>query len=673
MKSVLQYLWLPVLMVVSLGVQAQPVGAKQQMRSISIDDYIQRYTPIAVEEMKKLGIPASITLAQGILESNFGNSELALKANNHFGIKCHNDWRGKGYYMDDDAKNECFRVYATPEESYVDHSNFLKSRSNYAELFKLDPKDYKSWAKGLKNAGYATNPQYANLLIRIIEDHKLYDLDSQGSTTPTTLKDAVAQYDNKIFEFNNIKTVVVQPNQTIDDIAREYNVKRSRLMDYNDLNEGDSLVMGSKIYLQPKRFSGFEKVHEVKKGETMRSISQKEGIKLWSLYRKNHMEWGQEPEIGSMLCLKQRCANPPKLKDDSMIRQQIREDIDAHSKKVREEYMRQREDSLAKLDTATAVVANVATPNTTVTPTTTTKQPAPATNDNALMPKQPIHTIPIDNPGDTLPLVIKDNGLSASVIVLHPEGVDTPIYHLVKARETLFGLAKQYYTTVDSLKKWNGLDNTPITEDMDLIVGFGKIPEPPKIEMINEPNPEVPAQPDAFSQFHIVKPGESLFSIAKLYNVTTEQLKKWNSLKAETVSVGQKLIVYDNSKQANTDKVPLEEEIANNKKDKAPIYHEVVHGETLFGISKQYGVSVDDLKKWNDLSQGLKSGMKLVVSYNVQQNNTDEGTPRYHIVEPKETLYSVARTFGVTVQQLKEWNKLTDLGLKIGQKLIVGY
>ena len=161
-----------------------------QNKSNSTQDYINTYTKIAIEQEKQYGIPACITLAQGILESGSGRSRLATEANNHFGIKCHNDWKGKKIYKDDDKKNECFRVYDNAEQSYIDHSLFLVGKKRYAELFQLKITDYKGWAKGLKKAGYATNPKYPQLLIDIIE---LYDL----ANITQTYQEQEAQEENK--------------------------------------------------------------------------------------------------------------------------------------------------------------------------------------------------------------------------------------------------------------------------------------------------------------------------------------------------------------------------------------------------------------------------------------------------------------------------------------------
>ncbi|MBQ2375777.1 MAG: glucosaminidase domain-containing protein [Bacteroidales bacterium] len=178
-----------------------------QNKSNSTQDYINTYTKIAIEQEKQYGIPACITLAQGILESGSGRSRLATEANNHFGIKCHNDWKGKKIYKDDDKKNECFRVYDNAEQSYIDHSLFLVGKKRYAELFQLKITDYKGWAKGLKKAGYATNPKYPQLLIDIIE---LYDLANitqtyQEEESQEENKEIISQNKEKIPQSKEIK------------------------------------------------------------------------------------------------------------------------------------------------------------------------------------------------------------------------------------------------------------------------------------------------------------------------------------------------------------------------------------------------------------------------------------------------------------------------------------
>ncbi|MBD80448.1 MAG: glycoside hydrolase [Crocinitomicaceae bacterium] len=289
--------------------------------------YIEKFDQDAVNEMIRSGVPASITLAQGMLESDYGNSQLAKKARNHFGIKCHSKWKGKRFYMDDDAKHECFRVYNSVYDSYVDHSNFLKRNQRYSFLFDLKRTDYKGWAKGLKKAGYATNPKYPALLIGIIEKNNLARFDKMtksdvkklGASTkgqnstfqsepisksggqPSTPKDTKIRISK-----NKIKFVYSQPGDTPKKIADRYDLGHWQILNYNDVKRDTKIPVGTPIYLQPKRnkFKGGGKYHIVKKGESLWKISQMYGIKLKKLAKRNGLEKGQEPKAGTKLKLK---------------------------------------------------------------------------------------------------------------------------------------------------------------------------------------------------------------------------------------------------------------------------------------------------------------------------------------------------------------------------------
>jgi LysM repeat protein len=283
-------------------------------------DYISMYRGAAVKEMLISGVPASITLSQGILESGDGNSTLARKANNHFGIKCH-EWTGETFHMDDDAKGECFRSYKSVFDSYDDHSQFLKTRSRYAGLFQLDKTDYKGWAKGLKDAGYATNPKYPELLIKIIEENSLYQYDlltevpkdfdtplvnAETKTTPSKPESTAVASAGKILLHNRIKYITVQTGDTYFSICKKHEMVLWQILKYNDLSKDDTLTPGQKIYLQPKRNNGDEEFHIIKQGETMRDISQQHGIKLKTLYKKNNMVVGTQPKVGDKLNLKSK-------------------------------------------------------------------------------------------------------------------------------------------------------------------------------------------------------------------------------------------------------------------------------------------------------------------------------------------------------------------------------
>ena len=300
----LQYIYLLLLPV--YGLLAQPSEKK-----LSPDDYISRYKEDAVKEMYQYGIPASITLAQGMLESGNGNSALSVYANNHFGIKCHKDWTGPTYIMDDDAKNECFRKYSDVLDSYADHSKFLSTRDRYAFLFEYPKTDYKAWAKGLKEAGYATHPTYAEQLIGLIEQYKLYELDKDVALTlrnnTKEKKPQVKLNLRQVLKFNRTKFIIAKPGDSFYKIASDFDIELDELLKYNDFNKGDKIIPYEKIYVEPKRRKALEPYHVVTKGETMASISQLHGIKLASLYKKNRMRFrAAEPAPGTVLYLRKK-------------------------------------------------------------------------------------------------------------------------------------------------------------------------------------------------------------------------------------------------------------------------------------------------------------------------------------------------------------------------------
>lgn len=283
--------------------------AQPAEKRITHEDYIERWKDEAIRQMLEYGIPASISMAQGILESGYGNSALARYANNHFGIKCHN-WDGPGFYQDDDKKNECFRKYESAEKSWEDHSKFLAHRGRYSFLFDLKGNDYKSWAKGLKKAGYATNPKYPSLLIRIIEQYDLHELD-KVKKMPKHYPDVeepdmpfLAERHKVSVNDNNIKYVMTRKGDTFFKIAKEFDMGLWQIYKYNDLEKTDLLHPGEIIYLQPKRNSfATAAYHTVRKGETMYDISQRYGVKLKKLYKKNNMRAGAQPYDGQKLSL----------------------------------------------------------------------------------------------------------------------------------------------------------------------------------------------------------------------------------------------------------------------------------------------------------------------------------------------------------------------------------
>ena len=274
-----------------------------QTRNKQYEAYIKKYRELAVEEMKKYHIPASITLAQGLLESGAGQSALARKSNNHFGIKCGSDWYGKTVSHDDDARGECFRAYKHPKDSYEDHSKFLAGRPRYASLFNLNISDYKGWARGLKKAGYATNPRYADQLIGIIELYELYKYDDKNylkwiKKNPNPHQTYIA---------NDLLYIVVRAGDSWKSISQEFDISQKKLRKYNDLYKGYALQVGDILYLEKKNKKADKEhiVHVLRAGESMYSISQKYGIRLKNLYKLNKMdEDDPTPKTGTILRLR---------------------------------------------------------------------------------------------------------------------------------------------------------------------------------------------------------------------------------------------------------------------------------------------------------------------------------------------------------------------------------
>jgi len=272
------------------------------------EQYIQKYKNLAIEEMKRTGIPASIKLAQGILESANGNSRLAKEANNHFGLKCHKNWGGSTFYQDDDEKNECFRKYRTVEESYKDHSNYLKNNPRYAFLFELDKTDYKAWAYGLKRAGYATNPKYAELIIKTIEENKLYIYDNE-KTYVNEIKSSQKINKREIYENNRVKYIIADEDDSYETITNELGLLKWQLKKYNEkLNENSIIKAGEIIYIQPKRKypEPGKQYHIVKKGETLYSISQMYAMRLSRLCEINNIDADSVLNEGTIIYLSKK-------------------------------------------------------------------------------------------------------------------------------------------------------------------------------------------------------------------------------------------------------------------------------------------------------------------------------------------------------------------------------
>ncbi len=282
--------------------------AATQRKIPSYEKYIKTYSALAIEQQKKYKIPASITLAQGLLESGAGQSDLARRSNNHFGIKCHSDWRGGRVYHDDDLRGECFRKYKRVEDSYEDHSKFLK-HSRYDRLFQLKITDYKGWARGLQKCGYATDRAYANKLIKVIEDYELYRYDT-GKVHKLTrqekkkLKYPTVKY--TIYRTYGLLYVYAKENDSFDQIAQNLDFPVKDLKKFNEVPEDFPLQKGDIVYIEKKKKKADKPNydHVVQVGESMHSIAQKYGIQIKSLYKMNKKDKDYVPEEGDVLKLR---------------------------------------------------------------------------------------------------------------------------------------------------------------------------------------------------------------------------------------------------------------------------------------------------------------------------------------------------------------------------------
>ncbi|MDP2115215.1 MAG: glucosaminidase domain-containing protein [Bacteroidota bacterium] len=292
-----------------------------QSTQLTRDEYIRKFYKLAISEMQRSGIPASITLAQGCWESGNGNSRLATEANNHFGIKCKSEWRGKKIYHDDDASQECFRKYAHAEASYIDHSNFLMSGSRYSFLFQLDPKDYVEWAHGLKKAGYETYPTYAQRLIKIIEEYKLHVYDEyvdnrqlaslKNETAPVKIQPSTLGKINsrhKIELRNGLRTVVVEEGDNYQSITKDLALKDWELHTYNDIDKDSKVRVNEILYIEAKykKSNKTHQQHVAEDGDTMHYIAQRYALRMKPLLKRNRMKKGEEPVAGQLVYLRNK-------------------------------------------------------------------------------------------------------------------------------------------------------------------------------------------------------------------------------------------------------------------------------------------------------------------------------------------------------------------------------
>lgn len=317
-----------------LFISENSIGQTTPLKKTIYLEYIDQYAPVAIREMKNFKIPASITLSQALIESGAGKSELAVYANNHFGIKCHQGWTGETFTHDDDAPGECFRKYKTADESFRDHSLFLTTRPRYATLFQLDIYDYKAWANGLRKAGYATNPRYGEMLIKVIEDYDLYKYDrfegklparershpvpeikkmvSYAYFSPNYVQPGAEEFTfvdvdksgRKIYINNGVLFVFAEKDDSFLSIASAMDKKVGRLARYNEMKRRDNLAEGQIIYIENKKWNGIRGQYVVRLYDTWFSISQYTGVKVKALKQLNPMTGDQLPNPGIPLNLK---------------------------------------------------------------------------------------------------------------------------------------------------------------------------------------------------------------------------------------------------------------------------------------------------------------------------------------------------------------------------------
>jgi LysM repeat protein/flagellum-specific peptidoglycan hydrolase FlgJ len=477
-------------------------------------DYVIAYADIAMQKMREHNIPASITLAQGILESGSGNSILTKKSNNHFGIKCHKEWTGEKVYHDDDAKGECFRVYEKAEGSFEDHSQFLLTRGRYSSLFKLEPGDYVGWAYGLKAAGYATDPKYPQKLIAYIEKYELDKYDEQvlGQPAKLTIMDKKKEDELPISDL-----YVVKKGDGLYAIGKKFNVTVDELKSWNGLTSND-LIVGQKLKVK-------------------------------------------------------------------------------HS----------------------------------------------------------------ENPNVTLPIQIDVKETTNT-----EKNISIPEYHLVEKGEGLYGISKKYGISIDEIKSFNQL------ESEDLSIGQKLFLQKPvtKVEY-NIPVVSKDTIDKTKIIYHTVTKGEGLYSISKKYDLTVDDLMVMNELTSQVLIEGQ-ILKVGMSNDANSENTNQNFQIkVKDSIQEIPLKHIVQKNETLNQIAYKYELEVPFLRKLNKLtSDNLKEGQVLwLKSESVSSNEKSISDQKVHVVQKGDTLYSISKLYGISIDRLTELNQLSDVGISIGQVL----
>ena len=454
-----------------------------QLTSQDRQIYIEHYSAIAMQEMRRSGIPASIKLAQGILESNAGQSMLAMKANNHFGIKCGPNWHGKEFMKKDDDRNahgklvkSCFRVFKSPEESYVAHTEFLMDPNKhyrYGFLFRLKSDDYKGWARGLKRSGYATNPRYPELLIKIIEQYHLYRYDEMAGTIASTTgkssdklrsksrgrTDIAARRSYAVLYQNGVQFIYAQNGDSPKSLARDLDISAAKIVRYNDDIDGQHwrLHEGTRVYLQPKstKYKGSQKFHIVGPNESLAFVAQVYGIKVKSLAKRNGLDVEAQPAPGQRLVLRGKNRNVVRTVGSAKQRQPAITKVEEMP--MAEGRSEDHQDAVPRdaheRDDAAQTAAH-ADKNTPV-------QPAiDASGNEMLDPITPQNLPQVQR--DPIPLSTAMQQQASSQLTSTATNEDNAAFYVVQPQDTLYKIAREHGLTVEVLKKINNLEMNTI-------------------------------------------------------------------------------------------------------------------------------------------------------------------------------------------------------------------
>ena len=673
----------------------------QDSYNLRVKKYIKDYSAFAVNEQKVNGIPACITLGQGILETEAGSSELMTEANNHFGIKCNGKWTGETITHSDDKPNECFKKYADASESFKDHSLHLKTNPRYAPLFKLSQTDYASWAFCLKNCGYATNPQYAQRLIKIIEDFKLQEYtyaaldnsatagttasDDEMAAAPQTVKTskpdattkaarnavpkpvAVAEVSDtdgseeenppivavdykidssKIVTMNGMKAFYAYKDEMLLPYAVKYHIRYPRLLEMNDLAD-EPLPYNMYVYLEKKLTYGTRPQHTVEAGENLFMVSQSEGLQLKKLMALNFLNPNEEPLPGSVLELQQPATSKPDVKIVERTAHRDNAIINASTADPRadNEY----------LDIKKIKLADSSRKKKQVAPAVANK---PAMNTNATQP-------------------------ATKSVKNEPIGKGKA----VEAEDT----AWEDEEDLAALKA--NLDKVVYGDDSKLQKNANKPLAPVK--------PTISSNADG-EKYHVIKKGETLSAIAAKSGVSLKQLIKWNNIEPDQIKAGQKLLVVDPGNDqpvskpvASTPKPPVDRVKiqVDQPKSSSPSerFYVIQKGETASAIARKNHITVKQLMEWNGIEPDqIKAGQRLLVADPDLETTSKKSKPvtvalkekadktkvagdesKYYVIQPGETVSAIAKKNHITVKQLLQWNDIDPDKIRDGKKLRV--